>query len=131
MTFTEAIQSVFSKYATFDGRARRSEYWYFVLFTMLVNVVLNVGTTLTGGSHFSWVFTGASGLFSLATLIPSLAVAWRRMHDIGKSGVWNLLVLIPLVGSIILLIWHCTDSQPGENMYGPNPKGVQGMGMNY
>ncbi len=131
MTFTEAIQSVFSKYAVFEGRARRSEYWYFVLFTMLVNVVLNIGTSLVGGSHFAWVFTGASGLFSLATLIPGLAVSWRRLHDIGKSGAWYLLVLIPLVGSIILLIWCCQDSQPGSNMYGPNPKGMQGNPMNY
>lgn len=126
MSFSEAIQSVFSKYATFSGRARRSEYWYFVLFNLVISAALSIGVNLTANSSFNWVLTGASGLFSLAVLIPGLAVAWRRLHDIGKSGAWYLLNLIPLVGSIILLVWCCQDSQPGDNMYGPNPKGVQG-----
>ena len=126
MSFSEAIQSVFSKYATFSGRARRSEYWYFVLFNLIISAMLSIGVNITANSSFNWVLQGASGLFSLAVLIPGLAVAWRRLHDIGKSGAWYLLNLIPLVGSIILLVWCCQDSQPGDNMYGPNPKGVQG-----
>ena len=125
MTFKEALSSVFSKYATFEGRARRSEYWYFILFTVIVNAVLNMLVPVAQGSHFQWIFTGASGLFSLATLIPGLAVNWRRMHDIGKSGAWYFIILVPLVGSILYLVWCCRDSQPGDNMYGPNPKSTQ------
>ncbi len=131
MTFTEAVSSVFSKYATFEGRARRSEYWFFVLFSLIVATVLSVGSVLTQRSPFNWVFSGASGLFSLAILIPSLAVAWRRLHDIGKSGAWYFIVFIPLIGSILLLIWTCTDSQPGTNMYGPNPKGISDNTVGY
>ena len=129
MTFTQAIQNVFSNYANFNGRARRSEYWYFVLFNLIVNGALNALAQFAQGSHFAWIFTGASGLFSLAILVPTLALNWRRMHDIGKSGAWYFIMLIPLVGQILYLVWCCTDSQPGDNMYGPNPKGIGGMGM--
>ena len=125
MSFSEAIQHVFSNYANFNGRARRREYWYFVLFTLICNIVLNMAGTLFADTHFAWIATGAAGLFSLAMLIPSLAVGWRRLHDTGRSGAWYLIVLVPLVGSILLLIWVCTDSQPGDNMYGPNPKEPQ------
>lgn len=66
--------------------------------------------------------TAISGLYSLAVLLPSLAVCWRRLHDIGKSGAWWLLVFVPLVGALILVIWFAKDTQPGENQYGPDPK---------
>lgn len=125
MSFSEAIQHVFSNYANFNGRARRREYWYFVLFTLICNIALSIVGALFADTHFAWIGTGASGLFSLAMLIPTLAVSWRRLHDIGRSGAWYFIVLIPLVGSILLLIWVCTDSQPGDNMYGPNPKEPQ------
>ena len=85
MSFGEAIKSVFSKYATFSGRARRSEFWFFYLFNFLVSLVLGIIPVL------SWV----SGLWALAVLIPSLAVTVRRFHDIGKSGWWYLFTLIP------------------------------------
>ena len=117
MSFGEAIQSVFSKYATFSGRARRSEYWFFTLFAAIVSAVLSILGMFLG------VFGAIlSGIWSLAILVPTLAVTWRRLHDIGKSGAFFFISLIPLVGSIILLVNVCKDSQPGDNQYGPNPK---------
>ena len=118
--FGEAIQSVFSKYATFSGRARRSEYWYFVLLQVIVTAVLNGLYSATESVAFSAILV----LFDLALLVPCLAVCWRRLHDIGKSGGYYFFVLIPLVGWILLLVWMCQDSQPGANQYGPNPKGM-------
>ena len=116
MTFTQAVQSVFSQYATFSGRARRSEYWFFVLFNIVVGGVLSLlGRYLT-------LFYILSGLYELAVFIPSLAVLWRRFHDIGKGGGWFFIGLIPLVGWIFVLVWLCRDSQPGDNVFGPNPK---------
>ena len=116
MTFTQAIQSVFSQYATFSGRARRSEYWFFVLF----NYVISAALGFLG--RYMFLFSILSGLYSLAVLIPSLAVTWRRLHDIGKGGGWYFFILVPLVGWIFLLVWLCRDSQPGQNTFGPNPK---------
>ncbi len=99
MTFGESISTCFSKYATFEGRASRSEYWWFCLFALL-------GSLATG-----MVSEVLSGLFSLAILLPSLAVGARRLHDIDKSG-WFLLVgLVPLVGWIILIVWAVQESK--------------------
>ena len=115
MDFMTAIKTCFSKYTTFSGRARRSEYWNFALFCVLVSTALGI------------IFPDqelVSSLFSLITFMPNLAVSWRRMHDIGKSGAWSLLAFLPIIGTIIVLIWECKDSQPGSNAYGPNPKGV-------
>ena len=120
MGFGEAVQSVFSKYATFSGRARRSEYWYFVLLQVIVTAVLNGLYSATESVAFSAILV----LFDLALLVPSLAVCWRRLHDIGKSGGYYFFILIPLVGWILLLVWMCQDSQPGANQYGPSPKGM-------
>jgi uncharacterized membrane protein YhaH (DUF805 family) len=99
---------VLQNYATFNGRARRSEYWYFVLFNVIISFVLG----FVGGMMGSTIL---SSIYSLAVLIPGIAVGVRRMHDVGKSG-W--FVLIPVYG----LILACTDGEAGENMYGPNPK---------
>ena len=118
MSFTEAVSSCFSNYANFNGRARRSEYWYFTLFSILVNVAITVIGTMLGER----IQAVLSGIFSLAVLLPSLAVTWRRFHDIGKSGAFYFIGLIPLVGTILVLVWTCTDSMPGDNQYGPNPK---------
>ena len=123
MSFQEAIQTVFSKYATFGGRARRSEYWYFMLLVCCVNVVIRILAMIVGdNSILTPVLAGISMIFSLGVLVPQIAVAVRRLHDIGKSGWLYLLILIPLVGQILLIVWFCTDSQPGDNQYGPNPK---------
>ena len=106
------------KFADFSGRARRQEYWMFVLFNFLVSVAVGVvdGILGAGGS--------LSGLYSLAVLVPSLAVSARRLHDTDRSGWWMLIALIPLVGWIILLVFLCSDSKPGANRLGANPKNV-------
>ena len=106
------------KYATFSGRARRKEYWMFVLFNMLIALGIQIIEAVLG--------TGGllGGLYSLAVLLPGWAVFTRRMHDIGKSGWWWMIGLVPVVGAIVLLIFMCRDGQPGDNVYGPNPKGA-------
>jgi uncharacterized membrane protein YhaH (DUF805 family) len=124
MTFQEAINSVFSNYANFSGRARRSEYWYFTLFNIIVSTVLSVLMRLTAGSAMFNLFRIIEVVYSLAVIIPGLAVAWRRLHDTGRSGAWYLLILVPIVGAIVLLVWFCKDSQPGVNEYGPCPKDI-------
>ncbi|MEZ5752279.1 MAG: DUF805 domain-containing protein [Paracoccaceae bacterium] len=115
MTFTTAIQTCFQKYVTFDGRAARSEFWWFVLFQLIVNVVA------------SGVFGSKSIIaliITLALFLPSLAVGVRRLHDIGKSGWWVLIGLVPLLGLLVLLYFYVQDSESGTNAYGPNPKGM-------
>ena len=108
----------FKKYAEFSGRARRKEYWMFFLFNMLIALGIQIIEAVLG--------TGGmlGGLYSLAVLLPGWAVFTRRMHDIGKSGWWWLIGLIPVVGTIVLFVFMCKDSEPGDNAYGPNPKGV-------
>ena len=107
--------TVLQNYANFNGRARRSEYWYFVLFNVLFSIAALILDMITGAGIFGV-------LYALAMFIPGLAVAVRRLHDIGKSGWMYLIVLIPLIGAIWLLVLFFTDSQPGDNEYGPNPK---------
>ena len=109
-------------YADFTGRARRSEYWYFVLFNFIVSILIGLSLGVIAGLLNVPALVYLAYLWSLAVFIPSLAVSVRRLHDIGRSGWWLLLSLIPLVGSIILIIWCCFDSQPGANQYGSNPK---------
>ncbi len=116
MTMTEAVKSVLSQYLGFSGRARRSEYWYFTLFNFIVGCILGILTRFIG------LFSIVSTLYSLAVLLPGIAVCVRRLHDIGKCGWWYFLVFIPIVGSIILIVWFCKDSEDGDNQYGPNPK---------
>ncbi len=125
MTFPEAVKSVLSQYVGFSGRARRSEYWWFVLFSVLVGIVASIldsilfapdpGTARTVGP--------INGLASLALLLPSLAVGVRRLHDTNRSGWWLLLWFVPIVGWIVLIVWYCQDSGP-DNQYGPSPKGA-------
>jgi uncharacterized membrane protein YhaH (DUF805 family) len=110
------------KYAVFSGRSRRSEYWYFVLFYFLICLVLAIVDMMAGTMNEAGDLGLLSGLFGLAMIIPSLAVGVRRLHDIGKSGWWLLIGLIPLIGGIILIVWACRDGQPGANAYGANPK---------
>lgn len=122
MSMVEAVKSVFGQYATFTGRARRSEYWYFTLFNFLVSLAISLLSALILRGEGSLSFL--SGIWALATFVPSLAVSIRRLHDTGKSGWYCLISLIPLVGTIILIVFLATDSQPGTNQYGPNPKGM-------
>ncbi|MDE6624105.1 MAG: DUF805 domain-containing protein [Alistipes sp.] len=102
-------------YADFKGRARRKEYWMFVLFNFIVSVVISL---IGGGLGIKWL----SGLYSLAVFVPSLALTARRLHDIGKSGWWMLIAFIPVVGAIWLLVLLCLDSQAETNKWGANPK---------
>lgn len=113
---------VLKKYATFSGRAQRAEYWYFVLFYILISVVLTVVDDITGTFSTEFGMGLLSGLLALALLIPSIAVSVRRLHDTGRSGWWLLLVLIPFIGAIVLIIFMVQNSSPDANEYGPNPK---------
>jgi uncharacterized membrane protein YhaH (DUF805 family) len=113
---------VLQKYAVFGGRARRKEYWYFFLFNIIVTIVLAIIDALTGSFKAGAGIGLLGGLYSLAVIIPSLAVTVRRLHDTDRSGWWLLISLIPLIGAIVLLIFVVQDSSPGENKYGQNPK---------
>lgn len=161
MNFIDAIKSFFSKYAQFSGRARRSEHWYAFLFVQLVSWALSIGLMCTILPSIIALGNGADTmseqevvqlllssilnpwllvlmLFGLATLIPTISIQVRRMHDTGRPGAWVWVywggyvanVIVPMIGGLIFLagaIWFivlaCEDSAPGENEYGPNPKG--------
>jgi uncharacterized membrane protein YhaH (DUF805 family) len=104
------------KYADFGGRARRREYWMFVLINFLIGCGLSVLGMIIGPVAFlSWIY-------ALAMIVPGLAVGFRRLHDVGRSAWWVLIALIPFIGVIVLIVWACQDSQPGDNAWGPNPK---------
>ena len=126
MSMMQAVRSVFRHYACFRGRARRSEYWKFILFNTLV---------VTAGYILAFVFAGSSGgeskgftvimgllgIYMLALILPTLALMVRRLHDIGHTG-WLLLIAVTGIGGIVLLIWSIREGDPGENQYGPDPK---------
>jgi len=111
------------QYAVFKGRARRKEYWFFALFNLIVSIVLTVDY-MTGSLDPELGVGLLSGIYSLAILIPSLAVTVRRLHDTDRTGWWVLIAFIPFIGAIVLLVFMLLDSKPGDNQYGPNPKGV-------
>lgn len=108
MTFTESIRTCLTKYADFNGRATRSEYWWFVLFCFLISAALNIADS-------SGI---VSGIFSLAVLLPMIAAQVRRLHDTNRSGWFLLLNLIPIIGWIILIVWYVQKSDEGSNQYG-------------
>lgn len=113
---------VLRKYAEFSGRARRKEYWFFVLFNLIIAFVLGFIDGLIGTFSADYGIGLLGGLYSLAVLIPGLAVSVRRLHDTGRSGWWLLIALIPFIGAIVLLIFMLSDSERGSNQYGPSPK---------
>ena len=137
--FTYWLECFTKHYADFSGRARRSEYWGTVLFNGLIQAGLSIILSIVATILFSSIEINGEVTFSplffllpdipiyiygLVWLLPGLAVAVRRLHDIGKSG-WNLLwILLPIVGAIMLIYWYCQDSQVGENKWGANPKFV-------
>lgn len=119
MTFSQAVKTcLVAKYATFSGRATRSEYWYLVLFGYLLGIIIAFIGTLLESPEF---IIGLSAVLGLASLIPSLAVCVRRLHDTGRSGWWYLLILIPYIGGIALIIIFCLKSDE-DNKYGPKPQ---------
>ena len=113
------------KYAVFSGRSRRKEYWYFVLFNVIIGVALNVLDAVIGTYNPSAGIGLLGGIYSLAVLVPSIAVSVRRLHDIDRTGWWVLIALVPVVGAIVLIVFHALDSTPGPNRYGPNPKAAR------
>jgi uncharacterized membrane protein YhaH (DUF805 family) len=121
MGFVEAVQSCLRQYVGFTGRARRSEYWWFFLFTILVSIVAGVLDSILGTMNDDTNVGVIGTIASLALLLPSIAVAIRRLHDTSRSGWWILIGLIPIVGWIILIVFYCQDSH-GDNKYGPSPK---------
>ena len=107
----------------FGGRSRRKEYWYFVLFFLLIGTVLSlVDSVISSKVGFLEDVGLLVGIFYLAVLLPSVAVTVRRLHDIGRTGWWWLIGFIPIIGSIVLLVFAAQDSVPGSNRYGSNPK---------
>ena len=118
---------VLKQYADFSGRARRTEFWMFVLFNFIASVVLSIIDSLFGfggydpttGIYYSGIL---STIYALAVLIPSLAVGARRLHDTGRTGWWQLLLLLPIVGIIVLIVFWAIEGEPQANQYGPNPK---------
>lgn len=111
--------AVLKKYAVFSGRSRRAEYWYFCLFHFLIYIAISF-VNISLGIKIN--FLGL--VYSLAGFLPAIGVLIRRLHDVGKSGWMYFIVLIPFVGPIWLIVLLATDSDRGDNKYGPNPKGV-------
>lgn len=110
--YLEVLQK---KYAEFNGRARRKEFWMFVLINICISIAVGIVAAII---HLRALHV----LYSLAVLVPCLAVSVRRLHDTNRSGWWLLLALIPLIGAIVLIVFYAQDSDPGENQFGPNPK---------
>jgi uncharacterized membrane protein YhaH (DUF805 family) len=121
VSFTEAVRSVLTQYATFSGRARRAEYWWFVLFEVLVGIVAGILDAILGTD-----FGSGSGVISLlvtlALLLPGIAVTVRRLHDTDRTGWWILIALVPFAGFIVLLVFTVMDGTPGPNRFGASPK---------
>ena len=127
MNFWQAIASGFPNYVKFSGRASRSEYWFWFLFVLLGDLaaqILDAGISFIQASAASLLVV----VFYLVTLLPSLAVSIRRLHDIDRTGWWLLLFFIPLVGGIVLIVWFCFKGTSGYNRFGPDPLPAQYSG---
>ncbi|MCS6894578.1 MAG: DUF805 domain-containing protein [Bacteroidia bacterium] len=117
--------SVLRNYAVFSGRARRMEFWMFVLINSIFSLLLSgIDRLMARALEWEASIPILNGIYNLVVFLPSLAVAVRRLHDTGRSGWWILLGLIPCIGPIVLLVFFFQNSQPGTNQYGPNPKEI-------
>ena len=116
MTFVQAVQAGLRNYVQFQGRAYRSEFWWWVLFQVGALIVAEILDSAIGRTGLLY------SLVALGLFLPGLAIQVRRLHDTGRSGWWLLLVLIPIVGGLILIWWWCQDSEPGANRFGADPK---------
>ena len=112
------------KYAVFSGRARRKEYWLFLLFNLVIALLLGFIDGLPGLVESEGGYGPLRALYTLAVLFPSIAVGVRRLHDTDRSGWWLLIALVPLIGAIVLIVFMASDSRAGQNRYGPSPKEV-------
>jgi uncharacterized membrane protein YhaH (DUF805 family) len=116
MNFVDAVKTVLTvNYANFNGRSARPEYWWWVLFSVIVAVIFYVLIMAVPAIRYLQM------IYSLAVLIPSIAVGVRRLHDIDKSGWWILIGLIPIIGWIVLIYWYIQEGTRGDNQYGPPP----------
>jgi uncharacterized membrane protein YhaH (DUF805 family) len=127
MDFATAVKSFWANYRNFKGRARRSEYWFIQLFLVLTNLAAAaIDLALMNGDVDRFIANGGGGIIGLvwilATIVPAVAVLVRRLHDIGKSGWWALISLVPFLGVIVILYFTVQDSQAEANTYGPSPK---------
>jgi uncharacterized membrane protein YhaH (DUF805 family) len=122
---TQWMVEPLKKYASFSGRARRAEYWWYALFVGLISVVLGVvDTVIMGvGSMENYGIGPLTGLFALAIFLPSIGVTFRRLHDLDRSAWWVLLGLLPIIGSLVLLFWYVQRGTVGDNRFGPDPIG--------
>lgn len=107
---------ILKNYVGFSGRATRSEYWWFALINFIITLIIEIIDKVAG------IYPLLTAIYSLALLLPSLALSFRRLHDTGRSAGWLFIGLIPIIGWIVLLVFYCLDSQPEANKYGPNPK---------
>ena len=112
-------------YVGFSGRAQRREYWFFTLFSLLMTFALSILDLIIFNLSSETVLGMFTGAYALAVFIPTLAVAFRRLHDTGKSGWWSLINLVPGIGTFVFFVLLLLDSQPGENRWGPSPKAVK------
>lgn len=118
-------KKVLNQYADFEGRARRQEYWMFALVNIIIMLplyIIGIVGEATGNNTLMMIGFGLYLLYALAVLLPSIAVAVRRLHDVGKSGWMYLLILIPIIGALYLLYLFVTEGDNGDNQYGPDPK---------
>ena len=126
MNMIDAVKHVFTNYATFSGRARRSEYWWFILFNMIVTTLLSrIGKQVpmeVAGQIVMVTQSKLLSLYQLAAFLPGLAVTVRRLHDVGRSGWSYLWVLLPIIGWILLVVWLAREGQAGDNRFGLDPK---------
>ncbi len=123
MGFLEAIKSGFQNYANFSGRAPRSAYWWWTLFSLLIAIIASV-VDLVLFPDLTMAMGGIGPIYIgvlIVLFLPGLSVSVRRLHDIGRSGWWLLIFLIPFVGFIVLIIWFASKGEEGANKYGPNP----------
>ncbi len=118
---------VIKQYADFNGRARRKEYWMFILFNMIFSIVAMIVDNVLGITFAGIPYGPLYIFYGIAMFIPGLAVSVRRLHDINKSGWMMFVVLIPFAGAIWLLVLYCTEGTQGENQYGDNPKNEEGF----
>ncbi len=116
---------VLKKYAVFEGRAGRKEYWFFILFNILISMGLGYVDWLTGNINPETGLGILSGIYALGVMIPGMAVSVRRLHDTNRSGWWLLITFVPVIGALVFIYFMVLDSNPEINEFGPSPKDIR------